>query len=139
MIFFAPRRRIAMPPQDQSITVGDRVVPVAIRRNARAKRLILRINLDGNGVTVTVLSGVRVDDAIAFVRGRTDWIADRLDSIQQPGRITMRDTRSRWGSCSATGNLSFSWRLVMAPEAVLAYVVAHEVAHLAERGHGPPF
>ena len=54
-------------------------------------------------------------------------------------RVTVRDTKSRWGSCSSTGNLSFSWRLVFAPEAVIDYVVAHEVAHLAEMNHGPRF
>ena len=54
-------------------------------------------------------------------------------------RISIRDARSRWGSCSSAGALSFSWRLVLAPPAVLDYVVAHEVAHLAERGHGPEF
>jgi predicted metal-dependent hydrolase len=54
-------------------------------------------------------------------------------------RITLRDTRSRWGSCSGTGNLSFSWRLIFAPEPVLDYVVAHEVAHLVEMNHGPRF
>jgi len=54
-------------------------------------------------------------------------------------RITVRDTKSRWGSCSSTGHLSFSWRLVFAPEAVIDYVVAHEVAHLAEMNHGPRF
>jgi predicted metal-dependent hydrolase len=54
-------------------------------------------------------------------------------------RITVRDTKSRWGSCSSTGHLSFSWRLVLAPEAVIDYVVAHEVAHLAEMNHGPRF
>jgi predicted metal-dependent hydrolase len=54
-------------------------------------------------------------------------------------RISVRDTRSRWGSCSSAGALSFSWRLILAPPTVLDYVVAHEVAHLAERGHGPEF
>jgi predicted metal-dependent hydrolase len=54
-------------------------------------------------------------------------------------RISVRDVRSRWGSCSSAGALSFSWRLILAPPAVLDYVVAHEVAHLAERGHGPAF
>jgi len=54
-------------------------------------------------------------------------------------RVTVRDTKSRWGSCSSTGNLSFSWRLVFAPEPVVDYVVAHEVAHLAEMNHGPRF
>lgn len=56
-----------------------------------------------------------------------------------PGRISVRDTRSRWGSCSAAGNLSFSWRLVMAPEHVLDYVAAHEVAHLKFMNHGEGF
>jgi predicted metal-dependent hydrolase len=60
--------------------------------------------------------------------------------IDKPvARVTVRDTKSRWGSCSSTGNLSFSWRLVFAPEAVVDYVVAHEVAHLAEMNHGPRF
>jgi hypothetical protein len=54
-------------------------------------------------------------------------------------RVAVRDTRSRWGSCSAKGALSFSWRLVLAPEAVIDYVVAHEVAHLVEMNHGPRF
>ena len=57
----------------------------------------------------------------------------------RPGRITLRDPRSRWGSCNAGGDLMFSWRLIMAPAAVLDYVVAHEVAHLAELNHSPHF
>lgn len=55
------------------------------------------------------------------------------------GRITLRDTRSRWGSCSHRGDLMFSWRLVMAPPRVLDYVAAHEVAHLARMDHSPAF
>jgi predicted metal-dependent hydrolase len=54
-------------------------------------------------------------------------------------RVTVRDTRTRWGSCSASGNLAFSWRLVFAPEEVLDYVVAHEVAHLVHMNHGVRF
>ena len=54
-------------------------------------------------------------------------------------RISIRDQSSRWGSCSTTGVLSFSWRLVMAPPLVLDYVAAHEVAHLAEMNHGRRF
>lgn len=54
-------------------------------------------------------------------------------------RINVRDTRSRWGSCSGRGRLSFSWRLIFAPVRVLDYVVAHEVAHLVEMNHGPRF
>jgi predicted metal-dependent hydrolase len=54
-------------------------------------------------------------------------------------RVSVRDTRSRWGSCSARASLSFSWRLIFAPEPVLDYVVAHEVAHLVEMNHGARF
>jgi predicted metal-dependent hydrolase len=54
-------------------------------------------------------------------------------------RVSVRDTKSRWGSCSGRGNLSFSWRLILVPEPVIDYVVAHEVAHLAEMNHGPRF
>jgi predicted metal-dependent hydrolase len=54
-------------------------------------------------------------------------------------RITLRDQRSRWGSCSSKGALSFNWRLVLAPHDVLEYVVVHEVCHLVEHHHGPEF
>jgi predicted metal-dependent hydrolase len=54
-------------------------------------------------------------------------------------RITMRNQRSRWGSCSSKGWLSFNWRLVLAPHDVLDYVVVHEVCHLVEHHHGHAF
>lgn len=54
-------------------------------------------------------------------------------------KISLRDTSSRWGSCSHDGNLSFSWRLIFAPAEVLDYLVCHEVAHLAHHNHGPAF
>lgn len=56
-----------------------------------------------------------------------------------PPPVTIRDPRSRWGSCSSAGRLSFSWRLIMAPPMVLDYVVAHEVAHLHHLNHGAKF
>jgi predicted metal-dependent hydrolase len=54
-------------------------------------------------------------------------------------RVMVRDQRSRWGSCGSNGHLSFNWRLILAPESVLDYVVAHEVAHLVEMNHSPAF
>ncbi len=53
--------------------------------------------------------------------------------------VSIRDTRSRWGSCSSTGALSYSWRLILAPDDVLDYVAAHEVAHLRELNHSRRF
>lgn len=54
-------------------------------------------------------------------------------------RICLRDQQTRWGSCSANGVLSFSWRLILAPPFILDYVAAHEVAHILEMNHGPRF
>ena len=54
-------------------------------------------------------------------------------------RITIRDTKSRWGSCTSEGELSFSWRLIFAPRHVMDYVISHEIAHLREMNHGPRF
>jgi predicted metal-dependent hydrolase len=53
--------------------------------------------------------------------------------------IRFKDTVSRWGSCTSDGTLAFSWRIMMAPNRVIAYLVAHEVAHLTEMNHGPRF
>ena len=58
---------------------------------------------------------------------------------RRPSTVVVRDTRSRWGSCSSTGRLAFSWRLILAPAPVLDYVVAHEVAHLVEMNHSRRF
>jgi predicted metal-dependent hydrolase len=56
-----------------------------------------------------------------------------------PRRVVVRDQTSRWGSCSSTGVLSYSWRLILAPPHVLDYLAAHEVAHLKEMNHSPRF
>ena len=87
-----------------------------------------------------------------LARRLTDWfkkearrvIAERVEEktlmLGKPyRRISIRDTRSRWGSCAEDGSLSFCWRLVMLPEIALDYVVAHEVAHLKELDHSPAF
>ena len=104
--------------------------------------------------------GVWREDGVIFVSGREEHISRRLtdwfkaeaktrltpmtrgmaDSLGcKVARISVRDTRSRWGSCSADGKLSFSWRLILAPEAVLTYVAAHEVAHLRHLDHSRAF
>ena len=57
----------------------------------------------------------------------------------RPSRVTVKDTRTRWGSCASNRALAFSWRLVMAPSFVQDYVAAHEVAHLRHMNHGPRF
>ena len=212
MAGIAGKRRIR---EDRlSLDIDGRAVPLKVRRNPRARRLIVRMDRSGEGIVVTVPATLGVDDGVALARRKAGWIAARLAALpprvpfadgavvpvlgteleirHQPGgrppvqraeggivvsgrpehlarrltdwlkgearreivgraeakavqldrtlgRITVRDTRSRWGSCSADGNLSFCWRLILAPEWVLDYVIAHEVAHLVVRDHGPRF
>jgi predicted metal-dependent hydrolase len=83
--------------------------------------------------------------ALAFLKARArDHLAEASDRYaaaigRSYSKLTLRDTRSRWGSCTAHGGLMYSWRLIMAPPEVLDYVAAHEVAHLQELHHGPAF
>ncbi len=68
---------------------------------------------------------------------RSHWHGKNLGLT--PKRITVRDQSTRWGSCSATGVLSYSWRVILAPPFVLDYLAAHEVAHLKEMNHSRAF
>jgi predicted metal-dependent hydrolase len=77
----------------------------------------------------------------AQARDRLAQASDRYAAQLGRGytRISIRDTRSRWGSCSAQGGLMYSWRLILCPTDVLDYVAAHEVAHLQEMNHSDAF
>ena len=106
------------------------------------------------------LRGVRIQDGELLVGGEADLLERRVAEFLRaearrsfgelvrrkavvadvvPRRVTVKDTRSRWGSCAANRDLGFSWRLVMAPAHVQDYVAAHEVAHLRHMNHGPRF
>jgi hypothetical protein len=91
-------------------------------------------------------------DAAHLSRRITDWLKaearrDLIAATEKYAasmgvkfrRISVRDQKSRWGSCAADGSLSYSWRLIMAPPFVLDYVAAHEVAHLREMNHSIRF
>jgi predicted metal-dependent hydrolase len=187
---------------------------LALRRSARARRILLRIDEATGEVELVLPRRAAIRDGLAFAEARADWIEDKLgglppavpfragtvlpligapllldrplngakrtrrvgDRLEVPGaepefaarvkrwliaearreigaraellarrverpvtRLSIRDPATRWGSCSATGALSFSWRLVLAPPRVLDYVIAHEVAHLREMNHGKRF
>ena len=118
------------------------------------------------GAPVTIEAAGRLRDGVRLEAGRllaggdprhlnrrvTDWLkkearatfTDRVDHYaalvgRRRGAITIRDTRSRWGSCARDGALSFSWRLIMAPPPILDYVAAHECAHLVHLNHSPAY
>jgi predicted metal-dependent hydrolase len=143
--------RIAAMPLPQRLTDGAIVpilgVPHRIRRMVEPSRYLTM-------PPVTIVDGeIRVrgdpahlprrvrDHLIALAKrdfaARASTLAARLG--KNVTRVGVRDPKSRWGSCSSTGALSFSWRLIFAPEPVVEYVVAHEVAHLVEMNHSPRF
>ena len=103
---------------------------------ARIEGGAIRIGGDLSFLRRRVADALRVE-ARRRIAERAQHHAARLGV--KPRAIRCKDTRSRWGSCATDGTLAFSWRLVMAPEWVLDYVVAHEVAHLRELNHSHRF
>ena len=77
------------------------------------------------------------EQARARISERAAWFA-RIMGVSY-GRITIRAAKTRWGSCSAKGNLNFHWKLILMPEEVLDYVVVHELAHRKQMNHSPAF
>ncbi|MGE5478684.1 MAG: M48 family metallopeptidase [Bacteroidales bacterium] len=138
--------RLARLPGKVALGAGAEVpllgVPHVVRHQPEARRGVW---VEDGAILVSGLPehvGRRTADflkaeAKRLIVPRAHDMAARLG--RKPGRITVKDTRSRWGSCSSAGDLAFSWRLVLAPEQVLDYVVAHEVAHLVEMNHSPAF
>lgn len=204
-------------PERLFVRIARRKVPVVVRRNARAQRLILRIDEAVGLPVLTLPTRTALAKGEDFLNRNLEWLEDRLRLLSppvpfqdgcvipfrgkpcriehRPGRgvvsvrreageyvmvvpgeaefvarrvgdylkrqarrdleaavarhaaairrkvtaIRMGDPKSRWGSCTVTGVLTFSWRLVLAPPWVLDYLAAHEVAHLREMNHGPKF
>lgn len=206
-----------------SVKIDDKELPVVIKENNRAKRMILRLSPDKSKLNVTVPIGSRSNKVHSFIINNKPWIADRLKKAEVknsiydysyeegsiilfkgidyqlvkgigrgithtdidehnnhrliiygddahwprriadffkkevkkevmpliekfskqldigPKKVIYKDTKSRWGSCSSDGTISFSWRIIMAPSFVLHYLVAHEMSHLIEMNHSDNF
>ncbi|MEX0695187.1 MAG: SprT family zinc-dependent metalloprotease [Rhodospirillales bacterium] len=200
--------------KDLRFDLDGRDVPVALRRNRQARRIIMRVDPKTDGVRLTLPWYASEAEALGFLASQQAWLRRRLEKLPertpfadgqtipilgidhtithrgdakrgvwlegtricvsgdaehlprrlggwlrkeakrrlsdlalvkartlgvQIGRVTVRDTTSRWGSCAHDGSLNFSWRMIMAPDFVFDFIVAHEVAHIIERNHGPDF
>lgn len=97
-------------------------------------------------LTLTLPASARFQDRARryFMQEAQKDLAERVAAhaarlAVRPAALTVKDTRTRWGSCTVDGALSFSWRVVMAPPFVLDYLAAHEVAHLREMNHSARF
>ena len=129
------------------LPVADDMVEISVVDGPRGKpRCAPRLQDGRLIVTGPGLRDVQVGPRIAaFLKARArDALLPAVQHYagmlgRQATAISLRDTRSRWGSCSARGRLSFSWRLAMAPPEVLDYVAGHEAAHLVEMSHAPRY
>jgi predicted metal-dependent hydrolase len=145
-------------------------------RHRRARRYVLRLDLDGR-VRVTIPRGGSRREADAFAQRQAEWIRERVREHRQvrhapppgarpetPGlrasaksvlvlrlmelaaqhgltvaRVSVRNQRSRWGSCGRDGHICLNWRLVLMPEWVRDYVLVHELMHLRRMDHSPAY
>jgi len=131
-------RRAAFAAEAGALPVlGERLALVEQEGRRRVHR---------RGAQLLVPAGEERDRAIeAWLRGRArEEAGPRLDEAVAAlgvryGRLRITDTRSRWGSCSSTGTISLSWRLLLAPPDCLDYVVWHEACHLVHAHHGATF
>lgn len=138
------RTALARMPRADRVGIGS-VIPV----EGRTLRLVAgagrRIMATDDSLIVPGdpdLAGARVQAWLkALARDRLVAASDHYAGLvgRKVTRVSLRDTRSRWGSCSHEGALMYSWRLILAPPEVLAYVAAHEVAHLLEMNHSDRF
>lgn len=102
-------------------------------------------HFDDNKIIVSGYKELVNIRAIRFLKSHLAVTIDKIATEKASqinanfSKISIRDTKTRWGSCSSSGNLSFSWRLIFAPFDVLEYVICHEVSHLKEMNHSDNF
>ncbi len=141
---------IRLPSTEAEVKSGDTIpylgqkLRVIKRKNheqadsikVEGKRLV--VSLKSTRIRLNlVLEGWYRREADKLIRKRVDELCPKLGVTY--GQLTVRGTKTRWGSCSQKGNLNFNWKLLMVPEAVIDYVMIHELAHLKEMNHSKEF
>ena len=127
-------------------------MPVPLEGKTLALRLVRgtpeRMRVEGDALILRAgdvsPDGVREALRRQLVALASERISQRVEHYipligRRPGRITIREQRTKWGSCSSQGNLNFNWKLIMAPKEALDYVVIHELCHLYEFNHSDRF
>lgn len=138
------RETLAGMPVRAGVDIGGEV-PVEGRMLRLVQGTGRGVRIEGDSLRVPgdpAQAGARVGAFLkALARERLVAASDRYAAEigRKVTRVSLRDTRSRWGSCAHDGSLMYSWRLVMAPPSVLDYVAAHEVAHMVEMNHSDRF
>ena len=138
------RATLARRPAQASVTMGDQI-PVEGRLLTLTQGAGRSTRVAGDQLLLPGDPAQTATRAAAFLKTLArDRLAAASDHYagqigRKVTRMTLRDTRSRWGSCAQDGALMYSWRLIMAPPAVLTYVAAHEVAHMVEMNHSDAF
>lgn len=139
------RERLAPAPalaDGDAVALLDERLLLAVRHGGRRAD----VRREGGRLVAAMPPGGDLDAAVerwyrgqaaGELGGRSRALAGRLGVAV--AAVSVRDPRSRWGSCSSSGRLMFSWRLMLAPEEVVDYVVAHEVCHLLRPDHSPAF
>lgn len=132
------------PKSGNSIPYLGRYLKVVTRHNpgtavsVRLEKNRLLVDLDSqNGRLNLVLEWWYRQQAEKLIKKRVDELCPQLGITY--GRLTVRGAKTRWGSCSQKGNINFNWKLMMAPEPVIDYVIVHELVHLKEMNHSKNF
>lgn len=123
--------------REGTVLFEGRLLPIVVDQVRAARLESDQIKVSGTGPIGPRVKAVLKAHARDVLAEASDRYAGQLG--RRYSRLSIRDVRSRWGSCSSKGVLMYSWRLIMAPPEVLQYVAAHEVAHLVEMNHAPAF
>lgn len=139
-------RRTSSPNVEEILLWGD-IMAVKVMRS-QTWRGLNKVAVEGGVITIICKRGSKTAPARSLenwlrkqARQRIEQHIAELDKRlkRTPNRIYVMGQRTKWGNCSAIGNLSFNWRLVMAPDFVLHYIVTHEMVHLAIPDHSAKF